>query len=71
MELPDVTGSGKTKMAARKLEMRLPQLAHKIAMKLQRLRLYFVESSYPIGIVSMLYDRTVSNQKCKIQDGGM
>ena len=41
VELPDATGSGKTKMAARKLEMRLPQLVHKIAMKLQRLRLYF------------------------------
>ena len=41
MELPDATGNGKTKMAARKLEMRLLQLVHKIAMKLRRLRQYF------------------------------
>ena len=65
-----VTGSGKTKMAASKLQRRISQHVHKIATKFQRPPM-FLESSYSINIVTLLYDQTGGNQKWKNQDGGL
>ena len=57
-------------MAASKLQGRISQHVHKKATKFQRPPM-FLESSYPINTVAMLYDQTGENQKWKNQDGGL
>ena len=49
-------------MAASKLEIRISQLVHKIATKLQRLYQCFRSIAIQMGIVIMLYDQMVRNR---------
>jgi len=70
MELPenlsDATGTGKSKMAASKLKIRISQFVNKITTIFQRLDSYmFSGPIYPIGIMARLHEQTGRNKEAE------